>query len=93
MPTQNLDLVNEPPHYTSGSIECIDAMIETQGVYAVISFCECNVFKYIWRYRKKNGFEDLKKARWYLNKAIELREAVAEEPDAIPVKKTYSEVK
>ena len=71
------DLINEPPHYISDNgIECFDAMVASQGVYAVISFCECNVFKYIWRYRKKNGLEDLKKAQWYLNKAVELRETV-----------------
>lgn len=71
---KDFDTVECPRHYTSTSIECIDAMIETQGVAPVFHFCICNAFKYLWRHEKKNGFEDLKKAAWYLNKAIELEE-------------------
>lgn len=67
-----VDNVEHPAHYTSGSIECIDAMAETQGVEAVKNFCICNAFKYLWRHEKKNGVEDVKKASWYLNKFIEL---------------------
>lgn len=66
------DNVNHPGHYNQGSIECIEAMIQTQGIQATIDFCICNAFKYIWRYPAKNGFEDIKKAQWYINKAIEL---------------------
>ena len=66
------DNVNKPQHYTEGGIECIDAMIQTQGVSAVIDFCVCNAFKYIWRHNRKNGNEDLFKAQWYINKACEL---------------------
>lgn len=68
------DNVEHPSHYTGGSIECIDAMAETQGVEAVKNFCVCNAFKYLWRHDKKNGVEDVKKAAWYLNKFIELEE-------------------
>ena len=65
--------VNHPAHYNENySIECIDAMVETQGIDAVMAFCICNAFKYLWRHRAKNGFEDVKKANWYLNKAVEL---------------------
>lgn len=66
------DAVECPQHYTSTSIECIDAMVETQGVEAVKDFCVCNAFKYLWRHNEKNGDEDIKKANWYLNKAVEL---------------------
>lgn len=66
--------VEHPAHYTGTSIECIDAMRETQGVEAVKNFCICNAFKYLWRHGKKNGVEDVKKATWYLNKFIELEE-------------------
>ena len=66
------DVVTKPKHYASTSIECIDAMIETQGVEAVKAFCVCNAFKYLWRHNSKNGDEDVKKANWYLNKAAEL---------------------
>lgn len=64
------DPVNRPAHYTSGGIECIDAMQAAFGVEAVKDFCLCNAFKYLWRHRNKNGVEDLKKARWYLNRMI-----------------------
>ena len=67
------DPVNHPKHYT-GKYECIDVMIELFGVEAVKNFCACNAFKYIWRFREKNGIEDVKKADWYLNKLIEMEE-------------------
>lgn len=65
------DPVERPEHYTSGGIECIDAMTAAFGDEAVKDFCLCNAFKYLWRHRQKNGVEDLKKARWYLNRLIE----------------------
>lgn len=65
------DPVNSPAHYTSGGIECIEAMQAAFGAEAVKDFCLCNTFKYLWRHRNKNGVEDLKKARWYLNRLIE----------------------
>lgn len=64
------DPVNRPAHYMSGGIECIDAMQAAFGAEAVKDFCLCNAFKYLWRHRQKNGVEDLKKARWYLNRMI-----------------------
>lgn len=74
-----VDNVEHPSHYTGTSIECIDAMRETQGVDAVKKFCICNAFKYLWRHNKKNGVEDVKKAAWYLNKFIELEKKVKDE--------------
>lgn len=68
------DSINHPSHYTSGSMESIDLMIAKYGAEAVINFCLCNVDKYTYRYKNKGGTEDLKKARWYLNKAIELEQ-------------------
>ena len=73
------DMVNHPSHYTSGSIECIDAMIETQGIEAVKGYCKCNAFKYLWRHAFKNGEEDIDKAVWYLNKYVELRDETKSE--------------
>lgn len=67
------DPVNKPQHYTNSGIECIDAMIAAYGKEAVMHFCQCNAFKYQWRFDKKNGAEDLKKAEWYNNKYIELK--------------------
>ena len=71
------DPVNRPAHYTSGGIECIDAMQAAFGDEAVKDFCLCNAFKYLWRHQQKNGVEDLKKCRWYLNRLI--REMEVEE--------------
>ena len=74
------DNVNHPEHYT-GKFECIEVMIETQGIDAVLDFCICNAFKYLYRHRKKNGIEDLKKARWYIDKYLEIVEKVTQKDD------------
>ena len=58
--------VNHPKHY-DGKYECIEVMRDVFGEDAVKSFCILNAFKYIWRHNKKNGTEDLKKAKWYLD--------------------------
>lgn len=73
------DPVNRPAHYTSGGIECIDAMQAAFGDEAVKDFCLCNAFKYLWRNRSKNGVEDLKKCRWYLNRLIREMEVTESE--------------
>ena len=73
----NMGPVNHPSHYNQGSIEAIDAMVAAFGVESVVSFCKINAFKYIWRAGHKEGspdVEDLKKAQWYLTKAISLKE-------------------
>lgn len=68
------DNVNHPSHYETGSFECIDVMLETQGKEVVKNFCLCNAFKYIYRHNNKNGLEDIQKAKWYIDKYIELSE-------------------
>ena len=68
------DMVNHPTHYETGKFECIEVMVETQGVEAVQDFCICNAFKYLYRHRRKNGKEDIEKARWYINKYLQLEE-------------------
>lgn len=69
------DNVNHPSHYESStSIECIQAMTLIFGEDAVADFCACNAFKYMWRYKHKNGAEDLKKAEWYLSYLGKLQE-------------------
>lgn len=63
------DMVNHPPHYQSGSgIEVID--IIDDFVDDPASYYKGNIIKYVLRYEKKGGVEDLEKARWYLNKLI-----------------------
>lgn len=74
------DNVNHPSHYTQGGIECIDAIASATctktGIEAV---CAANVIKYVWRCEEKNGLEDLKKARFYLNRMIEEKEKKIQE--------------
>lgn len=64
------DIVNKPAHY-QGRVECIDAIeaatVDLGGIQAV---CVANVVKYVWRWKRKNGLEDLRKARWYLDRLI-----------------------
>ena len=64
------DMVNKPKHYTTEGIECID-YIKQQLNEDFPSFCEGNVIKYLHRWRYKGGTEDLRKARWYLDKMLE----------------------
>lgn len=63
------DAVNHPKHYTAhpSGVECIQ-ITEHMG------FLLGNAMKYIWRCDDKNGLEDLKKARWYLDREISNRE-------------------
>ena len=67
-----MDNVNHPSHYNQGGFECIDVMVSTFGEEATEDFCLLNAFKYIWRCGSKGGIEDIKKAKWYLDKILEL---------------------
>lgn len=59
--------INHPDHYKAGNYECIEVMKEIFGEDAVKDFCKLNAFKYLWRSDRKNGNEDLLKAKWYLD--------------------------
>lgn len=66
------DNINHPEHYTQGKVECIDAIEAVtssmkDGCYA---WYTGQVIKYMWRWTKKNGLEDLEKAQFYLNRLI-----------------------
>lgn len=71
--TKIKDFVNHPTHYSECSLECIEVMRITFGDSAVYNFCICNAFKYLWRYKFKNGDEDLKKAEWYVDYAEQMK--------------------
>tara|TARA_R110000868_G_scaffold1406_1_gene10929 strand:- start:55 stop:366 length:312 start_codon:yes stop_codon:yes gene_type:complete len=66
------DAVNRPAHYAQGDIECIDAIksavADLRGVEAYMTG---TIIKYVWRWRAKNGAEDLRKARWFIDNLIE----------------------
>ena len=64
---ENRDKIN--PNYERGTIEVSDFIREYK-----LDYFEGNVVKYITRWRKKNGIEDLKKAQWYLNYLIKTQE-------------------
>ena len=67
------DVVNKPSHYNQAGVECIEA-IEAATDNGFEYYLQGNIIKYLWRYRYKNGIEDLKKAQWYLNKLIKIKE-------------------
>ncbi len=65
------DRVNHVAHYNAGKIECIDAMeAAIVGQTAFEGAMSSTAIKYIWRWKHKNGAEDLRKAIWYLNRLI-----------------------
>ena len=63
---ENKENVNHPDHYQSCSIECIQNMMIAFGEDYTLMWCLITAYKYIYRYKFKNGIEDLKKAEWYL---------------------------
>ncbi len=64
------DMVNHPPHYNARGIECLDAIrAATSDGYQY--YLQGNIVKYLWRYRYKNGMEDLKKAEFYLKRLMD----------------------
>ena len=71
----NHNAVNHPSHYCTGGIECIDVIKATsQGMNGIEAFCHGNAMKYLFRWKQKNGVEDLKKAKWYLDRLIKAEE-------------------
>ena len=81
------DPVNSPSHYTDDNgIECIEAIEASMTVEEFKGFLKGNCQKYLWRYTKKNGAEDLKKAKWYLDRLITIREMEEAMQKAMEVK-------
>lgn len=74
------DPVNHPTHYTQGGIECIDAIkAAVTGLDGFEAVLTAQIIKYIWRWKHKNGLEDLKKALWYLQRLIKTVESEVKE--------------
>lgn len=70
-----MERVNHPEHYNGGNIECIDALeAAVSGLQGIEAFCAANAIKYLWRWKRKNGTEDLEKAKWYIDQLIEREE-------------------
>ena len=67
-----VDMVNSPPHYGQGTIECIKYIEDFLSKDEFVGYLRGNIAKYLHRWRYKNGLEDLKKAEWYLSKLIQV---------------------
>ena len=64
------DVVNKPEHY-QGKVECIDAIESAvEGLEGIEAVCTANAIKYLYRWKKKNGVEDIKKAKWYIERLL-----------------------
>ena len=73
------DNVNHPKHYTTGEIECIAYIEDKLTPEEFRGYIKGNVIKYITRERNKGGDEDLKKAKWYIDRLIEKLQKKGEE--------------
>lgn len=73
--SKDFDEVEKPAHYNYGKYETIDVIVDTLGMYETINYCHGNVLKYTIRmWHKGTPIKDAKKAKWYLEKMIELLE-------------------
>lgn len=76
------DMVNRPAHYQQGGVECIEAIEASMSREEFQGYLKGNIEKYVWRYRYKNGVQDLAKARWYLDRLISALESEKQGRDA-----------
>lgn len=65
-------MVSKPPHYKAANgMEVIDVIEAfTDGLTGMEAVDTANAIKYILRWKKKNGVQDLKKAKWYIEHLI-----------------------
>ena len=82
---EEYDPVQKPEHYSTGEVECIDAMeamvSKVESISPHVLYCWQAAFKYIWRWHKKNGIQDIDKCIWYLERM----------KDKLDIKKTLEE--
>lgn len=85
------DLVNHPPHYTSHPARCqCGSGIECIQITEHMNFCLGNALKYIWRCGLKGDeVEDLRKARWYIDREIARRESAVPTPGPSNTRVTF----
>lgn len=71
-----VDMVNSPPHYNQGDIECIDAIQAQLSPEEFVGYLRGTIAKYNWRLMlKSNPHEDAQKMAWYQAKLIEVLDA------------------
>ena len=82
MQNEQNDMVNHPPHYTRGGIECADAQdAAIVGLVEWEASGTASAIKYLWRWKFKGGKQDLEKARWYINRMISKLEVADNRPN------------
>ena len=65
------DAVAHPSHYTAGKVECIDGIESAlTGLEGMEAFCTGCAIKYLWRWKRKGGKQDLAKAKWYIDRML-----------------------
>jgi hypothetical protein len=69
MGMENFDAIN-PSHYKTGKIECIEYIEDKLTPEEYRGYIKGNVLKYITREKHKNGDEDIRKAKWYLDRLV-----------------------
>ena len=85
-------MINHPPNYNQSGIECIDA-IEAATMPNFKYYLQVNILKYLWRFDYKGTpIEDLRKARWYLDKLIEITESNITEKAIKNLKKSTPDI-
>ena len=65
-----VDQINHPRHYTTGGVECIEAIKASMTPPEFEGYLKGNCLKYLWRYRNKDGVVSLQKCEWYLRRLI-----------------------
>lgn len=90
---QQFDPIERPSHYASGGIEAVEALEASMTPEAFRGWLKGNILTYVWRYEKKNGMEDLKKARWNLDLLIFSMENEAEKEALDAIEQSSMECK
>ena len=81
-------MVSHPDHYQSGKFEVIDIIDEfTKGLEGTEAVCTANAIKYILRWKKKNGIQDVKKAIWYLQHLVDKEDEKDSKPCSVVIHK------
>jgi len=76
------DNINHPSHYTQGKVECLDAIESAvTGLTGMEAVYTGHIIRYVWRWKRKNGVEDLKKALFYIKRLINYAENLLHDAD------------
>ena len=66
-----------PNHYQRDGMECIDAIeAAVQNLSGAEAYATGSAIKYLWRWKEKGGKDDLKKAKWFIQKRVDALEDI-----------------